>query len=284
MGADNGNGYGQFSFNGKNGYAHRYAWEREHGPIPNGLTVDHLCRVRCCVNVDHLELVDGPENTRRGVAARPRATHCKRNHEYAVVGRNAQGDCRACVDIRQRDRWNRQRKSPPGEDIRVRYDQNLVREVIDRIRAAEITIAQGAREIGCNANYLGRRAWKETKAAVIERDKSCVMCSVADALDVHHRINRGAGGSARPEISFGMANLIALCRRDHSWVTDNTVEARERGGWCLLRTDSPEASPVLWHGAWKLLTVDGGIDEAEATVRAQPGPLAHCLPIPQQGW
>ena len=45
--------------------AHRVAWEDARGPIPDGLTIDHLCRVRNCVNVEHLELVTIAENNRR---------------------------------------------------------------------------------------------------------------------------------------------------------------------------------------------------------------------------
>ena len=50
--------------------AHRYAYESLVGPIPDGLHLDHLCRVPACVNPDHLEPVTPAENTRRGVVAR----------------------------------------------------------------------------------------------------------------------------------------------------------------------------------------------------------------------
>lgn len=79
-------GYGQFWFNGRMMPAHRYAYEATVGPIPEGLQIDHLCRVRCCVNPAHLEPVTQLENIRRGtVGAVNRArhlakTHCKRGH------------------------------------------------------------------------------------------------------------------------------------------------------------------------------------------------------------
>lgn len=45
--------------------AHRIFWERENGPVPDGLDLDHLCRVRCCVNPAHLEPVTRSVNLRR---------------------------------------------------------------------------------------------------------------------------------------------------------------------------------------------------------------------------
>lgn len=50
--------------------AHRRAWERAHGLVPVGLELDHLCRVRACVNLSHLELVTHAENCRRAAVAR----------------------------------------------------------------------------------------------------------------------------------------------------------------------------------------------------------------------
>jgi len=61
------NGYGvERSVDRSKRLAHRLAYERAHGPIPWRLQVDHLCRVRECVNADHLELVSPAENVRRG--------------------------------------------------------------------------------------------------------------------------------------------------------------------------------------------------------------------------
>lgn len=46
--------------------AHRVYFEEYVGPIPADEQLDHLCRVRCCVNPNHLEPVSGAENVRRG--------------------------------------------------------------------------------------------------------------------------------------------------------------------------------------------------------------------------
>ena len=42
--------------------AHRYAWEREHGTIPDGVFIDHICQNPPCVNVEHLRLATIQEN------------------------------------------------------------------------------------------------------------------------------------------------------------------------------------------------------------------------------
>lgn len=87
--------------------AHRVVYELLVGPIPKGLTLDHLCRVRSCVNPDHLEPVTHAENVRRGKAGEVNGdrqrnlTHCKRGHEYTPesTGRDHRGHrfCRECV-------------------------------------------------------------------------------------------------------------------------------------------------------------------------------------------
>ena len=59
-------GYGQFKVGGRVVLAHRFAYEMVVGPIPDGLQLDHLCRVRHCVNPDHLEPVTNRENALRG--------------------------------------------------------------------------------------------------------------------------------------------------------------------------------------------------------------------------
>ena len=81
----NRDGYGRFRLDGRISCAHRVAYEALVGPIPEGLDLDHLCRVRNCVNPDHIEPVPRGVNTLRGMgppAAFARQTHCKRGHEF----------------------------------------------------------------------------------------------------------------------------------------------------------------------------------------------------------
>lgn len=72
-------GYGHFTVNGKTRNAHRAVYELLVGLVPFGLTLDHLCRNRACVNPDHLEPVTQLINTRRGRASEvTRARHAAR--------------------------------------------------------------------------------------------------------------------------------------------------------------------------------------------------------------
>lgn len=63
-------GYGRGWFNGKPGTAHRAFYKALVGPIPEGLHIDHLCRVRACVNPEHMEPVTMLVNHRRGALTR----------------------------------------------------------------------------------------------------------------------------------------------------------------------------------------------------------------------
>lgn len=65
--------------------AHRVAYTLKHGPIPEDMTIDHLCRNRACCNPDHMEPVTRAENVLRGEslsAQNARKTHCKNGHEF----------------------------------------------------------------------------------------------------------------------------------------------------------------------------------------------------------
>lgn len=97
-------GYGAVKVGGHTRRAHRVAWEFLREPIPPGLTLDHLCRVRHCVNPNHLEVVTLRENILRGMgvaANHARQTTCIHGHpltpenSYCRSG-GRERRCRAC--------------------------------------------------------------------------------------------------------------------------------------------------------------------------------------------
>lgn len=101
--------------------AHRAMYELHRAPIPEGLQIDHLCRVPACVNPDHLEPVTAQENIGRGESPKMAS---RRNSEKAIcdhghdltdmanvrIGRDGRRICRSCARRRTKayeDRKNR---------------------------------------------------------------------------------------------------------------------------------------------------------------------------------
>lgn len=88
--------------------AHRFTYATLIGPIPEGLELDHLCRVPTCVNPEHLEPVTHRENVLRGqspTAIHAAKTHCKRGHpfdERNTIWIGTHRRCRECVNASQR--------------------------------------------------------------------------------------------------------------------------------------------------------------------------------------
>jgi HNH endonuclease len=76
-------GYGSLRLNGRAQYAHVLMWEAVHGPVLDGLELDHLCRTPSCCNPRHLEPVTHKINSLRGMslpAQNARKGTCKRGH------------------------------------------------------------------------------------------------------------------------------------------------------------------------------------------------------------
>lgn len=101
-------GYATGAPEGKSVRIHRWLYLKERGDV-GSLTLDHLCRVRCCVNPEHLEPVTNKVNVLRGTgytAANARKTHCKNGHPYDGIGHRRDGTtfrfCNTCKLV-----WNK---------------------------------------------------------------------------------------------------------------------------------------------------------------------------------
>lgn len=111
LGSETKDGYGRLWINGKYERAHRISYKLFIGPIPDGMHLDHLCRVHCCINPLHLEAVTCRENLMRGVgvaALYSRKTHCVNGHKFdgmnTRVARRGTRHCRKCDKERHEKR------------------------------------------------------------------------------------------------------------------------------------------------------------------------------------
>lgn len=116
-------GYGQFHEGvspNRALLAHRVAYELLVGPVPDGLQIDHLCRVRRCVNPGHLEPVTPAENTRRGAAV---ITHCPAGHPYdeenTRVRPNGHRGCNTCNRASARRQWLRRKAEREAASVEI---------------------------------------------------------------------------------------------------------------------------------------------------------------------
>jgi len=107
----NGHGYAQLKYQGVWYRAHTYVYEALVGVISDGLQLDHLCRVRHCVNPEHLEPVTSRENTLRGegiTAKLARRDSCNHGHKFTsenvYVGTDGYRRCRTCRSNQRRNR------------------------------------------------------------------------------------------------------------------------------------------------------------------------------------
>ncbi|HEY9413641.1 MAG TPA: HNH endonuclease signature motif containing protein [Pseudonocardia sp.] len=152
--------------------AHRRAWEEARGPIPAGMTLDHLCHDpelcklgklcphRRCVNPDHLKPVTADENRRRSSKRGSRVSHCRQGHEYAgenLVISKGERYCRAC-QREKRVRLREARWEASAERCRAAGHERVVGVGPRGRRLCVICRSELAKKQPRNGSYFGRSA------------------------------------------------------------------------------------------------------------------------------
>ena len=106
-------GYGSIRVGQRRMKAHVYAYLRTGKTIPDDCELDHLCRIKNCVNDRHLEPVIHSINILRGRRPNAEKTHCPQGHPYdernvyARKGRTKGRLCRECIRTRGRERYRK---------------------------------------------------------------------------------------------------------------------------------------------------------------------------------
>lgn len=157
--ATNAKGYGRCSHSGRMRLAHGVSFELSGSVVPEGYTIDHLCRVRHCVNPDHLEAVPHRVNLLRGntvTAACAAKTHCVNGHPFDVINtsraNNGARRCRACARVRNyqtyQPRTNARRRRPKLTDeeragIRSMIGEGMTQEAVAmRFNVGQSTVSR----------------------------------------------------------------------------------------------------------------------------------------------
>ena len=107
------NGYSRLFINGRQIQAHCWAWELINGKIEEGKVIDHMCRNRLCVAIDHLRMVTQRENVIAGLHNIDNRTHCNQGHIFEgniMVRKNGKRECAECNRVRARRNWANRKK------------------------------------------------------------------------------------------------------------------------------------------------------------------------------
>jgi len=169
-------GYGKLRRGSEYYLAHRYHWESVKGPVPEGLELDHLCRNRACVNLEHLEPVTGQVNTIRGVG--PTAvnfwkTECIHGHAFTeenvwVSPSSGRWKCRTCMkreaDTRQARTKGPGRPKPDKETLAAELKEYTAVALGEWYGVTDNTIRNWAKKWGLKPPT--RKDWHKLKKTV----------------------------------------------------------------------------------------------------------------------
>lgn len=129
-------GYGKIGYLGKVISAHRVSYMVWKGKIPDGLTIDHLCKNPSCINPDHLEAVTLRENvlrSRRMTDNKSRKTHCINGHELTeentyIIKSHYARKCRTCARVYSHD-YNQKHKARLNDRHRLKRRERILRKI-----------------------------------------------------------------------------------------------------------------------------------------------------------
>lgn len=137
-----------------------------------------------------------------------------------------------------------------------------VSDVVDAVRFEGLSLRLAAIESGRTRDQMKALCWRAAKDDTFKRDnRRCVQCGDY-GHDAHHRLPRQAGGTARPLIAFGLANLVTLCRSCHDYTetTGRITGWSYDNGYVLRQGTEPTTVPVqLLERGWVLLGNRGEI-------------------------
>lgn len=142
-------GYGRIRIGKTLVLAHRFAYERVNGPIPEGLQIDHICRNRACVLPAHLRAVTQYENIMETRSLSMPRIHlnkeqCPSGHTYTqIVNRSGRTKRRCDICARKKTAaWKRDHVS-----TRLTLSDETIREII-RLHGIYKNQSRVARELG----------------------------------------------------------------------------------------------------------------------------------------
>lgn len=160
-------GYGHVWLDGRSQLAHRASYLASGRSIPDGMQLDHKCRVRTCVRPDHLEPVTSRENSARSPislnALNTMKETCPQGHPYDIVRKNGRRGCVACDRVAV-VRGQARKRGLPEPQLVSRADGVVV--ILDLCPAGhEYHMAGGRRWCPpCAAAKASARAAERTRA------------------------------------------------------------------------------------------------------------------------